>query len=66
MRKRFDHYLGYESHSTKHYEDFWQLREHQRSPLADLERKARKKSNSHGLGEAIELKVRKSARRFDV
>ncbi|KAJ5307553.1 hypothetical protein N7476_008209 [Penicillium atrosanguineum] len=66
MRKRFDHYLGYESHNTKHYEDFWQMREHERSPLAELERKARKKSNSHGIGESIELKVRKRASRFDV
>ncbi|KAJ5684524.1 uncharacterized protein N7477_000869 [Penicillium maclennaniae] len=66
MRKRFDHYLGYESHSTKHYEDFWQMREHERSPLAKLERKAKKKSHSHELGEAIELKVRGKTNRFVV
>jgi hypothetical protein len=66
MRKRFDHYLGYESHSTKYYEDFWERREHERSPLAELERKARKNSRSRGPGESIEEKMRRSASRFDV
>lgn len=66
MRKRIDHYLGYESHSTKHYEDFWQMREHERSPLSEWERKARKKYKSHGAGETIEMRVRTGASRFDV
>lgn len=66
MRNRFDHYLGYEAHSTQYYEDFWQRREHERSPLAELERKARKKSRSRGNRESLEEKVRRGASRFDV
>lgn len=66
VRKRFDHYLGYEAHSTQYYEDFWQRREHERSPLAELERKARKKSRPRGNRESLEEKVRRGASRFEV
>jgi len=65
MRKRFDHYLGYENHSTPYYEDFWQQQEYEKSPLAELERKARKKSKARGTSESLEEKVRRSDR-FDV
>lgn len=64
MRKRFDHYLGYERHSLQYYEDFWQRRQHERTSLADLERKKGRKATSRSTSrEARETMSEKPRRR---
>lgn len=61
MRRRFDHYLGYERHSLQFYGDFWQRRQNERTPLADLERKKSKTAKSRGTGELLSEKVRRTS-----
>lgn len=51
MRRRFDHYLGNERHSLHVYDDFWQRRQNESTPLAGLERTTRRRESFQALDE---------------
>lgn len=45
MRKRFDHYLGYEQHRVKYDEDFWKRRQDDKNSVLEVEWKKYKISH---------------------